>query len=107
MSKEIKIIKEQILKTLNEMGVSVKRIVLFGSRARGDSKADSDWDFLIVLERKVSREEKSEIAHKIRRSLAEFYIPCDVIIRSEEEVEKRRETIGSVIKSAIDEGVLL
>ena len=27
------------------------RLVLFGSRARGDFRADSDWDLLIVLDK--------------------------------------------------------
>jgi len=26
------------------------RIILYGSRARGDAREDSDWDFLILLE---------------------------------------------------------
>lgn len=103
----IKIIKERILKTLNEMDVLVKNIILFGSRAREDFKTNSDWDFLIVLEKKVSREEKKEIAHKIRKELASFYIPCDVIVSSEDEVEKRKGIIGSVIRSAVKTGVTL
>jgi predicted nucleotidyltransferase len=28
-------------------------IILFGSRARGDYKADSDWDFLILTEKQA------------------------------------------------------
>ncbi len=32
-------------------GVSVLRILLFGSCAPGDAHADSDWDFLVVTNR--------------------------------------------------------
>lgn len=28
-------------------------VILYGSRARGDAKADSDWDFLILFDRPV------------------------------------------------------
>lgn len=27
------------------------RVLLYGSRARGDAKDDSDWDLLLILER--------------------------------------------------------
>ncbi len=38
------------------------RILLFGSRARGESRKDSDWDFLILSNRKVDREFKNQIS---------------------------------------------
>lgn len=36
-------------------------VILFGSHARGDHQADSDWDFLILLEQPVSRADKVDI----------------------------------------------
>ncbi|HHW11119.1 MAG TPA: nucleotidyltransferase domain-containing protein [Firmicutes bacterium] len=33
-------------------------ILLFGSRARGDATADSDWDFLILVNGKVDERRK-------------------------------------------------
>jgi predicted nucleotidyltransferase len=98
-------IKREILGVLNEMGVSAKNIILFGSRARGDFTSQSDWDFLIVLKQRVSREEKRKIAHRVRKRLAEFYLACDVIVRSEAEVEDRKSIIGSVVKSVMEEGL--
>ena len=41
---ENNIIKEQITKSLDEMGISFENIILFGSRARGDYNEDSDYD---------------------------------------------------------------
>jgi len=32
------------------LGSSLKGIVLFGSRARGDARAESDWDLLVVAD---------------------------------------------------------
>jgi uncharacterized protein len=37
------------------------RILLFGSRARGESRKDSDWDFLILSNKKVDRDFKNQI----------------------------------------------
>ena len=38
------------------------RIFLFGSRARDDYRADSDWDFLILTDRKITRDLKNRIS---------------------------------------------
>lgn len=100
-------IKEIVIRICEEMGLPTEKIIMFGSRARGDFTANSDWDFLIVLRKNVSREEKRELAHRIRRELAEHHIPCDVIVKSQTEVEERKRVIGSVIRSAIREGVVL
>jgi len=34
------------------------RIILFGSRARGDSNPNSDWDFLILTRKEVNQDLK-------------------------------------------------
>ena len=104
---EIVRIKNIIMKVLNENGLRDARIILFGSRAKGDFKTHSDWDFLIVLREQLEIKEKWDLAHKIRKALADIYIPCDVIISSEEELEKRKNVIGSVIRSAVKTGVIL
>jgi len=100
-------IKKIINKVLEEKGIKVERIILFGSRARGDFKENSDWDLLIIVEEKISRDERVEILHFIRRKLADEFIPSDVIIKSKEEVEERQKVIGSVIKNAMEEGIWL
>jgi len=104
---EDKDIKAEILKCLNEMGTNVKSILLFGSRATGKYDKYSDWDFLIVVKENMTLTRKREVAHKIRKRLAEFYMPCDVLVRLEKEVEERKNVIGSIIKSVIKESVPL
>lgn len=34
------------------LGQDLKQLILFGSRARGDSRPGSDYDFLVILEKK-------------------------------------------------------
>jgi uncharacterized protein len=36
------------------------RVILFGSRARGDSKTNSDWDFLIISSLQVNEKLKRQ-----------------------------------------------
>ena len=40
---------EHIVDTVRDIMPLDARILLFGSRARGDARPDSDWDILIIL----------------------------------------------------------
>ncbi len=100
-------IKEIIIDTLGEYGLRPKKMILFGSRAREDHRGDSDWDILVVVDRKLSRRDKMKISGTIRKRLADIYVDCDLILKSEEEVEFCRNLLGTVTREALREGVLL
>jgi len=40
-------------------------IYLFGSRSRGDSQTDSDWDFLILLDGPVDGQRTDRVRHRL------------------------------------------
>ena len=101
----IKDIKEKIVECLNKMSISAKNIILFGSRARGDSSKYSDYDFLIITEKTFNIKEKMEINKKVNQILAKLLIPSDIIINSEEEVEYKKNRIGCVARYALKEGI--
>jgi len=52
--------------------------MLFGSRARGDYKSTSDWDFLILLQIGVTEELKD----KIRDNLFDLELEADEVVSS-------------------------
>lgn len=52
------------------------KILLFGSRARGESNDNSDWDFLILSNKKVDRDFKNKIAD----SLFEIELDTDEVL---------------------------
>ncbi len=54
-------------------------VILFGSRARGDHKLDSDWDFLILLE--TSRFDK-KMKHELWDRLYELELKTETVISS-------------------------
>ena len=61
--------KEEILNRIRTTLRAVApgaRAVLYGSRARGDAREDSDWDILILLDKeRVRNEDFDEIAFPI------------------------------------------
>ncbi len=103
MDKAIKIIKDEIEKR----GMNVLKIILFGSRAKGDAKEDSDWDFLVIVDKDLDRKEKWDIIIKIKRKLATLKIPNDIIINSIRDFEERKDNVGYITYYAIREGKIL
>lgn len=49
-------------------------MLLFGSRARGDYRQNSDYDILIIVPDELDLKERRKIAATIRRGLAEINI---------------------------------
>lgn len=101
VNKIVDIIKKEI----EERNIRILRILLFGSRARGNSKVDSDWDFFVIIKDEISREERFDIIVKIKRKLAKLRIPNDIIIASINEVEKKSEDLGDIVYYALKEGI--
>ena len=79
-------------------------VILFGSRARGDFHAASDWDFLILLE-KIDDETKG----KIRHELYKLELETEEVISSliEEKAEWERHQILLLYQNVNKEGVLI
>lgn len=83
---------------------AAERIILFGSYARGDAGADSDLDLLVVV-REVRRPRQEST--RIRRALRGLPVPIDVIVATPEQVDRYRDSIGLVYRTALKEGVVL
>ncbi|MCK5847745.1 MAG: nucleotidyltransferase domain-containing protein [Caldisericia bacterium] len=99
-------IKEVIYHVFDFYHIKVTKVLLFGSRSRGQFSDDSDWDFLIIVEKSLTRNEKIDISYQIKEDLAKKHIPCDIIIRSRSEIGNYTSMVHSVTKTALEEGIL-
>jgi predicted nucleotidyltransferase len=77
------------------------RVILFGSRARGDAQPDSDVDLLIVLPDGTDRR---RMGIEIRRALRDLPVGKDIIVTTPEEIARRGRLVGSVLRPALREG---
>jgi uncharacterized protein len=97
------------MKDINELSLRIarefrpRRIVLFGSYARGNATADSDVDLLIVLPYEGRAADKSvEIRLKLRPSF-----PIDLIVRTPEKVRERLQMGDTFLLDIMENGRVL
>lgn len=83
------------------------RVMLFGSRARGEASANSDYDILVILNEKMEIIEKRRYQSLINKALAKMGILADIIIQSEDEIIINRQLPGHVIHYAMQEATQL
>lgn len=81
-----------------------ERIILFGSHARGEATEDSDVDLLVVLKDIASKRDK---AIEIRGALFGLGVAKDVVVVGAEELERKRDLVGTIVYPALREGRLL
>jgi uncharacterized protein len=94
------VIREEVPKLY---GYRLKRLMLYGSRARGDGHAESDYDILVLLsgdlDRKIEFERLRSIHHRI---LAEFQSMVSFRTMPEDAFCQRTGFMWNVRQEALD-----
>jgi predicted nucleotidyltransferase len=80
------------------------RILLFGSWARGEAQSDSDIDLLVIL---PQIKDKRQIAVLIGNSLSDLPVSKDIVVTTPEEIARRGDLIGDVLRPALREGKVI
>ncbi|MDA0738021.1 MAG: nucleotidyltransferase domain-containing protein [Nitrospirae bacterium] len=103
----IKVVTQSVLEDMVQRlvdAIDPDRIILFGSRARGDMHSDSDVDLLVI---KPSSDPPHRRVVAAYRALAGLCVPKDILWRTPDEVEEWREVRNYVTTRAIREGKVL
>ena len=80
------------------------KIVLFGSRARGDAQPDSDLDLLIVEESDLPRHKRSP---RYYDALAGVFPSKDIVVWSPDEIGRWSGSPSHFVTAALREGRVL
>jgi uncharacterized protein len=83
-----------------------EKIILFGSRARGDDRPDSDLDLLIVQAPQPGGSRWQEL-RRLRQALRSFPVAKDLLLFRPAEFEYWRDSLNHIVGRAVREGRLL
>ncbi len=100
-------ILEKLKSILTKLDIKYSKILLFGSRARGDFREESDWDFLIVLKKPLDARAKKELWFDIYKKLHEFYpfISFDIVLKDTESFEEEKTIANTISNEVYLEGI--
>jgi predicted nucleotidyltransferase len=82
------------------------KVLLFGSRVRGEAHNESDYDLLIVTSDTFAPRIKMSWENKIRKALVySLNLPFDIILQSQSEIDEKRKLTGHIVYYAMKEAV--
>ena len=84
--------------------LDVRRVVWFGSRARGEGTIDSDWDLFVVAETRLDKWARIYLA---RDATEDVGVPRDIFVATPAEFAVARQMCGSLVFAAEADGVVL
>lgn len=96
-------ILNEIIRRIAETADPLK-IILFGSAERGEMGPNSDLDVLVVMPSGIHRR---NTARAIYRNLIGVGFAVDIVVVTEEDIERYKNNIGMIIKPALEQGRLL
>ena len=95
---------DQAGKQLAQTAGAESKVILFGSHARGEARADSDVDFLVIEPVVENRLEEWE---RLRHTLRDFPAPVDIVVLDEKHAERRAKVPGTMVHHALRDGRVL
>ena len=81
-------------------GLHPRAIILFGSRARGTNRTESDYDLLVISDRLLDYDQ-------VYQPVAGRGLHCDVVPCTVDAWKQANLDAGGVLRDALDEGILL
>jgi excisionase family DNA binding protein len=82
-------------------------VILFGSRARGDARAESDFDLAILAPDGVARRRVAMRAYESLADVPDRSVAVDIVVLTPSTIATERDLAGSIVGAVAREGVVL
>lgn len=105
MKNQKEIVLSMIKKQVKEIDPSAD-IILYGSRARGDERPDSDWDILILVNTEADIETEKVFRHKLFEVELELGEALSTFVYNKQEW-KSKYWMTPLYKNISNEGILI
>ena len=102
--------EESLLKQVEQQIHSIvpeAEVILYGSRARGDEGPTSDWDFLILVDQPLDRDQIVELKNRLYDLELETDTVLTSIVRTRDEWNSPRYSVLPFKRTVQKEGVSL
>jgi len=94
---------EEVVRRIVET-IQPRRVILFGSRARGDARERSDIDLLVIADSDEPRHLRSAPLYGV---LSDILVPMDILVYTPEEVEEWSAVPQAFVTTAAREGKVI
>jgi excisionase family DNA binding protein len=102
IASELKRVVQAIVTSVQPDGV-----ILFGSRARGDFRVDSDFDLAILAPDGVARRRVAMRAYESLAAVANRSVAVDIVVLTPSLMAAERDLTGSIARAVAREGVFV
>jgi len=102
--------KEDLLSRIKSDILAIEpsaEIILFGSRARGDAREDSDWDLLVLVDGEVDRKRKKIFNSKMFRVDLDYETTISAFLKSNNEWATPFEQASPFYHNVKEEGIYI
>jgi predicted nucleotidyltransferase len=92
---------ERVVKIIAE-AIHPQKIILFGSRAMGTARPDSDLDLVVIY---AGEKSKRQVKLDIHRLMEPESLPMDLFVLSPEEMLRQRHVANTLAREVAERGV--
>lgn len=106
-AQEKRIINDDVIRQIVKViatRLSPRRVIVFGSHARGEAGPDSDLDLFVELDAPLPRRGRSTL---IKQLFDPYPCAMDVVVYSPEEVAYWKQAPASLVAAVLREGTVL